>query len=128
MPGPEGAPVQQCTGATRLELLELAQCVQQVPLVPDQGPAEQQLAAAGLHPSLHDRARSSAAAIEGAGAIAIPVRARLEEPEAIDALFAALDAELDSRTGTAEFDILVNNAGEAAGARWRARHPRRSTA
>ena len=32
-----------------VELLELAQCVQQVPLVPDQGPVEQ-LASAGLHP------------------------------------------------------------------------------
>jgi hypothetical protein len=35
------------------ELLELAQSVQQVPLVPDQGPVEQ-LAAAGLRPSLHE--------------------------------------------------------------------------
>jgi hypothetical protein len=40
-----------------VELLELAQCVQQVPLVPDQGPVEQ-LAPAGLHPSLHDRVHS----------------------------------------------------------------------
>jgi hypothetical protein len=35
-----------------VEQLELAQGAQQVPLVPDQGPIEQ-LAAAGLHPSLH---------------------------------------------------------------------------
>ena len=36
-----------------VELLELAQGVEQVRLVPDQGPVEQ-LAAAGLHPSLHE--------------------------------------------------------------------------
>ena len=35
-----------------LELVQRVQRVQQVPLVPDQGPVEQ-LAAAGLHPSLH---------------------------------------------------------------------------
>ena len=39
------------------ELLELAQGVQQVRLIPDQGPVEQ-LAAAGLHPALHDRVHS----------------------------------------------------------------------
>ena len=39
------------------ELLELAQSVEQVRLVPDQGPVEQ-FAAAGLHPSLHDRVHS----------------------------------------------------------------------
>jgi hypothetical protein len=37
-----------------IELLELAQGVQQMPLIPDQGPVEQ-LAAAGQHPALHDR-------------------------------------------------------------------------
>jgi hypothetical protein len=37
-----------------VELLELAQRVEQVRLVPDQGPVEQ-LTAAGLHPALHDR-------------------------------------------------------------------------
>src|SRR5690348_153932 len=37
-----------------VELLELAQGVQQVRLVPDQGTVKQ-LAAAGLHPALHDR-------------------------------------------------------------------------
>jgi hypothetical protein len=36
------------------ELLELTQSVQQVPLIPDQGPVKQ-LAAAGLHPTLHER-------------------------------------------------------------------------
>jgi hypothetical protein len=40
-----------------IELLELAQGTQVVPLVPDQGPVEQ-LTAAGLHPSLHDRIHS----------------------------------------------------------------------
>jgi len=37
-----------------VELLELTQSVQQVLLVPDQGPVEQ-FAAAGLHPSLYER-------------------------------------------------------------------------
>jgi hypothetical protein len=40
-----------------VELLELAQGVEQVPLVPDQGPVEK-LAAAGLYPSLHERVHS----------------------------------------------------------------------
>src|ERR1700692_4010966 len=40
-----------------VELLELAQCVEQVPLVPDQGAVEQ-FAAAGLHPPVHDRIHS----------------------------------------------------------------------
>ena len=40
-----------------IELLELAQGVQQMPLIPDQGPVEQ-LAAAGQHPALHDRVHS----------------------------------------------------------------------
>ena len=39
------------------ELLELAQRVEQVPLVPDQG-AVQQLPAAGQHPAFHDRVHS----------------------------------------------------------------------
>ena len=40
-----------------VELLELTQSMQQVPLAPDQGPVKQ-LAAAGLYPPLHDRVRS----------------------------------------------------------------------
>ena len=36
MPGPEGAPVQQCTGATRLVALELGQDGAQVPFTVDQ--------------------------------------------------------------------------------------------
>jgi hypothetical protein len=42
-----------------VEVLELAQGVEQVLLVPDQGPVEQ-LAATGQHPSLHDRVLDSA--------------------------------------------------------------------
>jgi hypothetical protein len=40
-----------------VELFELAQGLEQVPLVPDQGPIEE-LASAGLHPSFHDRVHS----------------------------------------------------------------------
>jgi hypothetical protein len=40
-----------------VELFELAQGVQQVPLIPDQG-AVQQLTAAGPHPPFHDRIHS----------------------------------------------------------------------
>ena len=40
-----------------VELLELAQSMDQVLLIPDQGPVGQ-LAAAGQHPSLHDRVHS----------------------------------------------------------------------
>ena len=40
-----------------VELLELTQSVEQVPLIPDQDPVKQ-LAAAGLHPALHDRVHS----------------------------------------------------------------------
>jgi hypothetical protein len=36
-----------------VELLELPQCVEEMPLVPDQG-AVQQFTAAGLHPPVHD--------------------------------------------------------------------------
>src|ERR1044072_8875132 len=34
--------------------LELPQCIEQVPVLPDQGPV-QQFTPAGLHPTLHDR-------------------------------------------------------------------------
>ncbi len=54
MPGPEGAPVQQWTGATRLEVLVLAQDGHQVPLNPDQRPV-QQLSPAASNPPFHDR-------------------------------------------------------------------------
>ena len=58
-------------------------------------------------------ARTAAGAIEAAGAGAIPIQARLEDADAVGALFGALDDELTGRTGRAEFDILVNNAGSA---------------
>ncbi|MBV9792552.1 MAG: SDR family oxidoreductase [Actinobacteria bacterium] len=61
-----------------------------------------------------DSARSAAAAIEAAGAVAVPVQARLEDEDGAGALFTALDAELRGRTGDVGFDILVNNAGSAA--------------
>jgi NAD(P)-dependent dehydrogenase (short-subunit alcohol dehydrogenase family) len=54
---------------------------------------------------------SSAAAIEAAGAAAIAVRARLEQPEDIRQLFTTLDSELQRRNRSTELDILVNNAG-----------------
>lgn len=60
-------------------------------------------------------AQSAAAAVETAGAAAVPIRVRLEQPEEIGALFSTLDAELTGRTGRAEFDILVNSAGSAGG-------------
>jgi hypothetical protein len=40
-----------------VELFELAQGVEQVPLVPEQGPV-QQFTAAGLYPALHERVHS----------------------------------------------------------------------
>jgi 3-oxoacyl-[acyl-carrier protein] reductase len=60
-----------------------------------------------------DSAKSAAAAVEEAGAVAVPIQARLEDPAAAGALFTILDAELSQRTGDAMFDILVNNAGTA---------------
>jgi NAD(P)-dependent dehydrogenase (short-subunit alcohol dehydrogenase family) len=56
-------------------------------------------------------AQATARLVEGAGASAIPLPARLEEPTAVDELFTALDRELAARTGGTGFDILVNNAG-----------------
>ena len=54
MPGPEGAPVQQCTGATRLVGLVRVQDPPQMGLVPDEG-AVQELAAASADPVFDDR-------------------------------------------------------------------------
>lgn len=56
-------------------------------------------------------AKSSAADIEAAGADAIAIRARLEEPEEIRGLFTTLDRELEQRGHEPKLDILVNNAG-----------------
>lgn len=58
-------------------------------------------------------ANESAEAVRGAGGVAIAIRARLERPEEIAALFRTLDEELMSRTGGTGIDILVNNAGSA---------------
>jgi NAD(P)-dependent dehydrogenase (short-subunit alcohol dehydrogenase family) len=56
-------------------------------------------------------AASSAQAIQAAGAVAIPLRARLEDPPEIAALFETLDGELQERFGSQSLDIVVNNAG-----------------
>jgi hypothetical protein len=48
-----------CPGVSVVEPLELAEGVEQVPLIPDQGPV-QQIMAAGLHPPLQG-AKSTAA-------------------------------------------------------------------
>ena len=53
------------------------------------------------------------AAITAGGGDAFAVGADLTEVNAAATLFAALDAELIRRTGTASFDILINNAGIA---------------
>jgi hypothetical protein len=53
MRGPEGASVQQCTGATRLVGLVLAQNLPQMGLVPDQG-AIDKLAPASADPTFGD--------------------------------------------------------------------------
>ncbi|MFY9933746.1 MAG: SDR family oxidoreductase [Streptosporangiaceae bacterium] len=58
-----------------------------------------------------ESAQNAAAAIEAAGATAVPIQARLEDPGEPAALFAALDTELGRLTGRAGLDILVNNAG-----------------
>src|ERR1700761_39304 len=65
-----------------------------------------------------DSAHGTAAAIEQAGAVAVPIQARLEKAGAAAGLFAALDAELTRRAGETTVDILVNNAGAATPASW----------
>jgi NAD(P)-dependent dehydrogenase (short-subunit alcohol dehydrogenase family) len=54
-------------------------------------------------------AMKSAAEIEAAGAVAVPIRAELERTDEITALFRTFD----DRTGGAGLDILVNNVGTA---------------
>jgi hypothetical protein len=54
MPGPEGAPVQQCTGATRLVIDVLAENQPQLPFNGDQHPV-QALAAGTADPAFGDR-------------------------------------------------------------------------
>jgi hypothetical protein len=51
MPGPEGAPVQQCTGATRLVIDVLAEDQPQVTFAGDQHPV-QALAAGARGPAI----------------------------------------------------------------------------
>ena len=51
--------------------------------------------------------------IEAAGGQAFAVQGDLAQPGAARALFAAVDAELERRTGSTAIDILINNAGIA---------------
>ncbi|SER14471.1 SDR family NAD(P)-dependent oxidoreductase [Natrinema salaciae] len=51
-------------------------------------------------------------ALERGAAGAIPVQADVTDPESVDGLFAAVEAELGS------VDVLVNNVGDFAPARW----------
>jgi 3-oxoacyl-[acyl-carrier protein] reductase len=59
----------------------------------------------------HSDPADAARRIEDAGAAAIALPARFEDPGAVETLFAELDRELTARTGGPGFDILVNNAG-----------------
>lgn len=58
-------------------------------------------------------AKESAAEIEAAGAIGVPIRAQLERADEAGALFHTLDRELTAKAGGTALDILVNNAGSA---------------
>ncbi len=58
-------------------------------------------------------ADETVAAIKSAGGDAFAVQAELTEKGAAAKLFAAVDAELTRRRGSAKFDILINNAGIA---------------
>ncbi|MEO1205020.1 MAG: SDR family oxidoreductase [Pseudomonadota bacterium] len=49
--------------------------------------------------------------IKAAGGDAFAVQADLAEPEAASALWAAIDTEVEARTGGKHVDILINNAG-----------------
>jgi NAD(P)-dependent dehydrogenase (short-subunit alcohol dehydrogenase family) len=60
-----------------------------------------------------EAAGATVAAIEAGGGAAFAVQAEIGTPEATAALFTALDAEVERRTGEARLDILVNNAGVA---------------
>jgi NAD(P)-dependent dehydrogenase (short-subunit alcohol dehydrogenase family) len=56
-------------------------------------------------------AEAAVAAIASEGGQAFAIEAKLGEPGAIDALVAALAADLQRRTGSGRLDILVNNVG-----------------
>lgn len=60
-----------------------------------------------------DAAKQTVASIEYAGGTAFMLRAELGEPDAVSELFAALEPELENRTGTTRLDTLVNNAAHA---------------
>ncbi|MGC5346233.1 SDR family NAD(P)-dependent oxidoreductase [Streptomyces sp. DT24] len=56
-------------------------------------------------------AEEAVAAINAQGGRAFPVRAELDVPDGLDALFAGLEEGLREHTGDVGLDILVNNAG-----------------
>lgn len=56
-------------------------------------------------------AEAAVAAIASEGGQAFAIEAKLGDPGAIDALVAALAADLQRRTGSGRLDILVNNVG-----------------
>lgn len=56
-------------------------------------------------------AQQTVGTIETAGGRAFAVAADLSSLAGVDAFYAALDRELEARTGEARFDTLVNNAG-----------------
>lgn len=60
-----------------------------------------------------DAANAVVQEIEVTGGAAFSVQAELGSLTNIDALYEALDTELNQRAGTNQFDILVNNAGIA---------------
>ncbi|MBB4984346.1 MULTISPECIES: glucose 1-dehydrogenase [Streptomyces] len=62
-------------------------------------------------------ARETVRAIEEAGGRAFAVHAELEEPDAVDTFYAALDAGLAERGAGPGFDILVNNAAASGSGR-----------
>lgn len=56
-------------------------------------------------------AQETVGAIEAAGGRAFAVQADIASVAGVDAFYAALDRELQARTGEARFDTLVNSAG-----------------
>ncbi|MFD6161114.1 SDR family NAD(P)-dependent oxidoreductase [Nocardia sp. NPDC060256] len=74
----------------------------------------QEGALVAVHYSSNEQAgKETVRQIEAAGGQAFLVCAELGAPEAVSALFAQLEPELLTRTGTANLDILVNNAAHA---------------
>jgi 3-oxoacyl-[acyl-carrier protein] reductase len=58
-----------------------------------------------------EAAQEAVGAIEGAGGRAFAVQADIASLAGVDAFYAALDRELEARTGQPRFDTLVSNAG-----------------